>query len=68
MNVETEGRMSTNIYRARVFGTDAGRVIAFICECEDPDCRRTIMLTLEEYNGVRPALLLHEDHLLDQAG
>lgn len=51
-----------NEFRARVFGTEESRLIGFICECADPDCRRTIMLTLEDYRRARPGLLVHDDH------
>ncbi|MGH2997984.1 MAG: hypothetical protein ACRDNM_01665 [Gaiellaceae bacterium] len=65
-------RTDANSYRARVFGTDAARLIGFVCECGDPMCRSTVALTLEEYHALRPGLLLHEDHVapseLQQAG
>lgn len=54
--------IDVNKYRARVFGTDAARLIGFVCECGDPACRRTVALTLEEYSSSRPGLLLHESH------
>lgn len=60
MNVDE--RMGVNEFRAKVFGTDAARLIGFVCECGDPDCRRTVALTLDEYARTRPGLLLHEDH------
>lgn len=65
--MEKESRIDVNAYRARVFGTESSRLIGFVCECEDPDCRRTVMLTLEEYSRARPGLLLHEEHrMLDR--
>ena len=63
--------MGANEFRVRVFGTDAARLIGFVCECGDPMCRRTVALTLEEYNETRPGLLLHTEHVapeLQQAG
>lgn len=67
--VENDERMSANAYRARVFGTEAGRLIAFVCECEDPGCRRTVALTLDEYRRARPGLLLHAEHrAMDRTG
>lgn len=60
--MKREQRIETNDYRARVFGRDASRLIGFVCECGDPDCRRTVALTLEEYNESRPGFLLHDAH------
>jgi hypothetical protein len=54
--------MAVNDFRGRVFGTDAARLIGFVCECGDPGCRRTIAITLEEYAQSRPGLLIHESH------
>ncbi|HVA32423.1 MAG TPA: hypothetical protein VMU58_14260 [Gaiellaceae bacterium] len=34
----------------------------FICECGDPTCRRTVILTLDEYEQRRPDPILHLDH------
>ncbi|HEY2543622.1 MAG TPA: hypothetical protein VGH92_11280 [Gaiellaceae bacterium] len=68
---DVEELMDVNVFRARVFGTDAARLIGFVCECGDPMCRRTVALTLEKYNETRPGLLLHEEHAapeLQQAG
>ena len=55
-------RRSTNSYRARVLGTESGRLIAFICECGDPGCYRTVALTLAQYERIRPGPILHEVH------
>lgn len=38
------------------------RVIGFVCECGDPSCRRTVELTLAQYERLRPGLILHEVH------
>jgi hypothetical protein len=37
-------------------------LIEFICECGDPTCRRTVVLTLDEYEQRRPDPILHPDH------
>lgn len=58
--------MAANRFRARVFGTDASRLIGFVCECRDPDCRRTVALTLNEYLAARPGLLLHHEHVPEE--
>jgi hypothetical protein len=39
----------------------------FVCECGDPDCRRTVMLTLSAYDtrrntGASSRILAHEPH------
>lgn len=53
---------AANAFRARVFGQDPARPIAFVCECGDPTCCRTVVLTLDEYDRRRPGLLIHDDH------
>lgn len=63
MGINKDERMAANRFRARVFGTDAARLIGFVCECGDPTCRRTVALTLDEYGTTRPNLLLHKDHV-----
>jgi len=40
----------------------------FICECGDPTCRRTIVLTLAEYEQRRPDPILHPDHETSRSG
>jgi len=65
---------AANVFRARVFGADRAGPIAFVCECGDPDCCRTVILTVDEYNQRRPGLLIHDDHgigrenLIERAG
>ncbi len=54
-------RRDANTFRARVFGSES-RLIAFICECGDSSCHRTVPLTLAEYEQLRPGLIVHEDH------
>jgi hypothetical protein len=60
---ELRPRRDFNDDRRRIFG-GANRLIAFICECADPDCRNTVLLTQDEYDARRPELILHEDHAL----
>lgn len=50
-----------NEHRRRLFG-DAGRSLALICECADPECRETVLLTVEEYDARRPEPILHPAH------
>jgi len=65
---------AANAFRARVFGDDRARPIAFVCECGDPACSRTVILSVDEYHRRRPGLLVHDEHgigregLLEQAG
>lgn len=47
------GGRATNDYRRRAFGHQAQRVIAFVCECSDEQCRRTVLLTAEEFDEAR---------------
>lgn len=60
--MKVDERLGVNEFRARVFGTEPARLIGFVCECGDPECSRTVALTLDEYARARPGLLLHEDH------
>ena len=60
--METDRRRAANDFRARVFGTGAGRVIAFICECGRSTCHQTVVLDLDEYEQRRPGLILHGSH------
>ncbi len=46
-------RRDVNEFRLRTFGHEDDRVIAFICECADPDCRRTVVLTRTTYDDLR---------------
>lgn len=60
--MEPEGlRTRLNDDRRRRFGQQA-RTLALLCECSDPDCRRTVLLTREEYDALRPGPLLHPEH------
>ncbi len=55
-----------NDHRRRVFGArDASRVIAFVCECGEPDCGRSVLLTAAEYGARVDGVILHADHAPD---
>jgi hypothetical protein len=54
-------RQSMNEHRRRLFG-DAGRPLALLCECADPDCRETVMLEVDEYDARRPGPILAPGH------
>jgi hypothetical protein len=60
----TEGarRREVNDGRRRIFAV-AGRPIAFVCECGEPHCTRTIVLTDSEYDErrTRDGVLLAHD-------
>jgi hypothetical protein len=58
-NQETRLRMNED--RFRIFH-DVNREIAFICECADPECHRTVILTPAQYEALRPDLVLHSAH------
>ena len=46
-------RRTLNDYRLLVFGTDEYRRIAFVCECDDPSCGRSVILNRFEYEDLR---------------
>jgi hypothetical protein len=54
-------RRALNEDRRSRFG-EPGRLISFVCECGDPTCRRTVVLTPEEYDAQGPGRLLHAEH------
>jgi hypothetical protein len=56
-----EIRLRMNEDRFRIFH-DVNREIAFICECADPECHRTVVLTAAEYESVRPDRILDPAH------
>jgi hypothetical protein len=59
---EPEGlRTRLNDDRRRRFGHEA-RLLALVCECDDPDCRRTVLLSREEYDALRPSRVIHPEH------
>jgi hypothetical protein len=62
---EAARRRLINAGRAQLFGADAERVIAFVCECGNDDCGSGVLLTAREY-AARTSdgeLLLHERHV-----
>ena len=46
-------RREVNEFRLRTFHGADDRVIAFICECADPNCRRAVALTRATYDDLR---------------
>ena len=56
-------RRRLNDDRLRLFGR-ANRTIAFVCECADPGCSKTVLLGEQEYDARRrvQGLILHESH------
>jgi hypothetical protein len=58
-HVELRKRMNDD--RCRRFGTP-GRTVALLCECGDPTCHETVLLSADEYESRRPGLILHASH------
>lgn len=54
-------RPDINADRRRHFGS-TGRMLALVCECADPDCRNTVLVSTDEYDTIRPALVLFPGH------
>jgi hypothetical protein len=51
-----QDRREVNDFRWRVFGGGVpDKLIAFVCECEDPGCHSTALLTVAEYEHRRAA-------------
>jgi len=46
-------RREVNEFRLRAFDREADRLIAFICECADANCRRAVTLTRAAYDDLR---------------
>jgi hypothetical protein len=44
---------TVNDFRRRTFGYAPGRQVAFVCECADDRCRRSVLLTAAEYDDAR---------------
>ena len=61
MPTDKDLRLAMNADRRKRFGAD-GRTLALLCECADADCRRTVLISPDEYDALRPGLLLHPDH------
>ncbi len=61
--MDSDERRRINDDRQRLFGRgDRARLIAFVCECGDPDCHRTVLLSVSEYDARRPAPILAGGH------
>jgi hypothetical protein len=54
-------RRRLNEHRLNLYA-DRGREIVFVCECAEPDCGAGVMLTVGEYNELRPGPILAEGH------
>jgi hypothetical protein len=59
--VPVEVRRQMNDDRRRRFGQE-GRVIALLCECSDPTCLLTVLLPADEYDAIRPEIILADAH------
>lgn len=46
-------RRQINDYRLHLFGREVERPIAFVCECEDPVCARTVVLSALAFEELR---------------
>jgi hypothetical protein len=59
----TDGQLlrRLNEDRRRRFG-QAERRLALVCECGEADCRRTVVVSVEDYDALRPGLILHPAH------
>ena len=55
-------RRRLNEHRLTLYA-DRDREIVFVCECADPDCRTGVMLTVRDYDKLRPEPILAEGHL-----
>lgn len=65
VSLEEERRRRLNENRASLFGaTNPERLIVFLCECSDADCRETILLSARAYTEQIEAggLVVHEGH------
>lgn len=61
--MDSDERREINDGRQRLFGSgDPARLIAFVCECGERDCHRTVPLTVTEYEARRPGLILARGH------
>jgi hypothetical protein len=57
----TIDRRQINDDRRRLFG--AGHdLIAFVCECDDETCARTVPLSAGDYDRARPGAILEAGH------
>lgn len=60
--MDTSERQRLNAGRLELFGSDPSRLIAFICECGLPGCRKTVLLTAEQYVARSPGAVVHPEH------
>jgi len=60
----TDLREQLNDDRRRRFGSP-GRTLALLCECGASDCHRTVLLSAEDYDRIRPAPIVHPDHVAE---
>jgi len=63
-------RRQINDSRLSLFGHGKERLIAFVCECADADCRRTVTLTAAEGSELRQQgkPILFRGHVADEDG
>lgn len=54
-------RPRLNADRRRQFG-QSGRMLALVCECGESECRNTVLISAEEYDSIRPHLVLYPGH------
>ena len=46
---------------AESFGLEEQQ-LDLVCECADPDCRNTVLLSSDDYDAIRPELVLYPGH------
>jgi len=63
--VGPKARRAFNDNRRRVFSKSA-RPIAFVCECADPECRASVVLTRMEYDDARKGPIAASGHELER--
>jgi hypothetical protein len=63
--VKLKARKAFNDDRRRVFSASA-RPIAFVCECADPECRSSVVLTRAEYDEAREGPIVASGHELER--
>jgi hypothetical protein len=60
-NVHTQLHEVQNADRRRECG-DTGQMLALMCECGDPRCHATVLMTVEEYDAHGGEPILHPSH------
>jgi len=58
-------RQRLNADRRRRFGA-ANRMLGLLCECGEPDCHRTVVLSTEDYDARPPGAIVHPEHALGE--